>query len=114
MDEGTKKGAIQKLDLMASLVAYPKELLNNNKLNEFYKKYVIDKKSAIKTELNFNRVMIERSLQSLDEPVDPLDWTGIFGGASTTNAFYSPTSNSISLCTLLEFYTSSFIHYNFM
>jgi len=48
MDEATKKGAIQKLDLMASLVAYPKELLNNNKLNEFYKKYVIDKKARSK------------------------------------------------------------------
>lgn len=100
MDKTTKKEALDKLNKMVSLLDYPKELLNDTKLNEHYKKFVIDRKSIIKTELSFNRVIIEESLQSLDKPVNQLDWTGVFGAASTVNAFYAPTSNSISLYNL--------------
>lgn len=97
MDEKTKKEALNKLTNMKPLVAHPAELKQYNKLNDYYKNVSIDTKSLIKTELNLNRFAIGLMVKSLDKPTDPLDWTGIFGGASTANAFYLPMSNAIGI-----------------
>lgn len=97
MDYKTKQEALLKLDKMKPLVAYPKELLDDEMLDNYHKMIVIDKTSFLKTNLNLNIFSNNLAVQLLEEPVDPFDWTGVFGRASTTNAFYSPTSNSISL-----------------
>lgn len=36
MDEMTRNAALDKADAMASHIAYPKEMLDNNKLTKFY------------------------------------------------------------------------------
>lgn len=95
MDEVTKKSALQKLHHMASLIAYPEELLNDEKLNDHYKDLIIDPLSLLKTELNYNRYAMRLAVKLLKEPVKRFDWTGLFGAASTVNAFYLPTTNSI-------------------
>lgn len=95
MDGATKKAALDKLHHMAPLIAYPSELLNDAKLNSYYKDLKVDTKSLLKTELNYNRYAMKLAVKLLNEPVNRYDWTGSFGRASTVNAFYSPTTNSI-------------------
>lgn len=99
MDEKTKEAAIEKLGNMAPLIAYPNELLNDEKLNDFYKDMTVDSSSLLGTELSINRFAFERNVKSLYKPVDRLDWTGLFGAASMVNAFYDPTINAIGLFT---------------
>lgn len=93
MDEVTKKAALKKLHHMKPLIAYPDELLSNIKLNDYYKDLKIDLKSLLKTELNFNKFMLKKSVELLKEPVKRFDWRE--NSASTVNAFYSPMQNSI-------------------
>lgn len=97
MDWNTKIEAVTKLNRMLALVAYPEELRDNEKIDEYYKNLVIDPKSLFKTELNLNRFKYDLKVQSLDKIVDSYDWSGIFADASTINAFYAPTSNALSM-----------------
>lgn len=95
MDETTKAAALDKLRHMTPLIAYPDELLDDDKLSEHYKGFDVDPDSLIKTELNYNRYALKKAVELLNEPVKRFDWTN-FGTAAEVNAFYSPSTNSIS------------------
>lgn len=51
-DDNTKKAALEKLDNMAPLIAYPNELLEDEKLNDYYIGLEVNSKSLLKTELS--------------------------------------------------------------
>lgn len=95
MDHETKMAAINKLNHMKLLIAYPDELLDNEKLDNYYKELTIDTRKPSNTVRNFIRFIDAKKFQSLNEPEDKFDWTGIYGHAAVVNAFYNPLDNSV-------------------
>ncbi|KAJ8664429.1 hypothetical protein QAD02_006091 [Eretmocerus hayati] len=97
MDPATKKSAIDKLVAMKSLIAYPDELLDDNKLNDFYKDLTVNPDSFVKTILGINRFAQKRYSTMYKKPMSKFDWTGSFGMVATVNGFYNPNENSFVL-----------------
>lgn len=97
MDKTTRNEALDKLNGMEPRMAYPEELLNISKLDDYYKNLIIDSNSLLKTELNVNRFLYDLEIQSIDRPLNSMDWDEPFGSAATTNAFYSRATNTMSI-----------------
>lgn len=93
MEDETRMSAVNKLNHMKLLVAYPEELLNDEKLDDYYKELVIDKKSTAKTIRNFMQFFDAKKFQSLDKP--ETIWTEFGKNAATVNAYYYIPDNSV-------------------
>ncbi|XP_074110520.1 M13 family metallopeptidase neprilysin 2 isoform X2 [Cotesia typhae] len=95
MDEETRKSALDKAASMTSHIAYPDELLQNSKLEEFYEKLELaDNASYLKNILNLTLFGTEYSFSKLRKPVNKSDWVS-HGRPAVVNAFYSSIENSI-------------------
>ncbi|KAI5717510.1 hypothetical protein M8J77_007105 [Diaphorina citri] len=95
MDPNTRLAAQDKVKAIIPYVAYPQELLDDSKLEQYYA--TMD--ANISSYLDFARAVSKhkRDFEStlLRQPVSETDWA-VQGGASTVNAFYSPVENSIA------------------
>ncbi|XP_017759283.1 PREDICTED: membrane metallo-endopeptidase-like 1 isoform X2 [Eufriesea mexicana] len=94
MDEETRKSALNKAASMASHIAYPDELLDNNKLEEFYEKLELTTDNYLEGILNLTLFGVEYSFSKLRKPVNKSDWI-THGRPAIVNAFYSSIENSI-------------------
>ncbi|KAK4879936.1 hypothetical protein RN001_008082 [Aquatica leii] len=94
MDEATRKNALLKAAAMTSHIAYPDELLSNQKLEEFYAKLDFTSSHYLRTILNLTLFGTEFSFRRLTQPVNKTDWIS-HGRPSVVNAFYSSIENSI-------------------
>lgn len=94
MDEETRKSALNKAASMASHIAYPDELLNNDKLEEFYEKLELTTDNYLEGILNLTLFGVEYSFSKLRKPVNKSDWV-THGRPAIVNAFYSSIENSI-------------------
>ncbi|KAF5280980.1 hypothetical protein FQR65_LT14904 [Abscondita terminalis] len=94
MDDVTKKNALQKAAAMTSHIAYPDELLSDEKLEEFYAKLDFTSSHYLRTILNLTLFGTEFSFRRLNQPVNKTDWIS-HGRPSVVNAFYSSIENSI-------------------
>jgi membrane metallo-endopeptidase-like protein 1 len=94
MDEETKKSALNKAESMSTHIAYPDELLDDNKLEEFYKKLEITPGNYLQSILNLTLFGTEYSFEKLRKPVNKSDWV-THGRPAIVNAFYSSIENSI-------------------
>lgn len=95
MDEETRKSALDKAASMTSHIAYPDELLQDSKLEEFYEKLELaDNASYLKNILNLTLFGTEYSFSKLRKPVNKSDWVS-HGRPAVVNAFYSSIENSI-------------------
>lgn len=95
MEEDTKEQALDKLEAILPLIAYPDELLDDQALDDYHKDLMVDPKSFLKTVLGDNLFASKYYFQNLREPVIRDDWTGFYGAAATVNAFYNPAANTI-------------------
>ncbi|KAI5641316.1 peptidase family m13 domain-containing protein [Phthorimaea operculella] len=96
MDEKTRKEAIEKADAMASHIAYPKEMLDNQKLTEFYEGLEMSSDQLMESVLNLTLFGTEYLFSKLREPVNKSDWV-THGRPAIVNAFYSSIENSIQI-----------------
>ncbi|XP_055304830.1 neprilysin-2-like [Sitodiplosis mosellana] len=96
MDGDTRKEAIQKAHKMNYHIAYPEELVDNNKLEEYYQHLELVSNSLYD---NVRRVRIFKSnnlIRKLRLPVNKTDWE-THSIPFIVNAFYSLLENSIQL-----------------
>ncbi|KAF6197918.1 hypothetical protein GE061_007661 [Apolygus lucorum] len=95
MDEDTRKAALEKAYAMTAHIAYPDELLDNQKLIDFYDGLVVSSDGTyIDAIYNTTKWGQEFNYGRLREPVNKTDWRS-HGRPQIVNAFYSPTENSI-------------------
>lgn len=94
MDEDTRKEAIEKAHKMDYHIAYPNELVDNNKLEEYYHDLELVTNSLFN---NVQRVRIFKRnnlIRKLRLPVNKTDWE-THSIPFIVNAFYSLLENSI-------------------
>lgn len=94
MDNKTKQSALEKVNAMVSHIAYPDELLDDAKLEEYHKGMDVDPDSLLKSVLKINIFCSDYSFNELRLPVNKTEW---IAHASPTfiNAYYSFEENSI-------------------
>ncbi|KAJ8918489.1 hypothetical protein NQ315_008186 [Exocentrus adspersus] len=94
MDEQTKRNALDKATSMSTHIAYPDELLDDRKLEEFYEGLEMDPDYYMRSILNLTLFGTRFSFRRLREPVNKTDWI-THGRPAVVNAFYSSIENSI-------------------
>lgn len=95
MDENTRKAALEKAHAMAAHIAYPDEILDNEKLTAFYDGLVVSLDGTyLEGVFNTTKWSQEYNYGRLRDPVNKTDWR-THGRPQIVNAFYSPTENSI-------------------
>ena len=94
MDEKTKSAALEKLEYVTPHIAYPDELLDDKKLEDYYEKFELDKDSYVKSKLNSFQFHLDRAFRKFRTPVNKTDWT-THSNSAVVNAFYNPSQNSI-------------------
>ncbi|XP_058793376.1 neprilysin-2-like isoform X2 [Phymastichus coffea] len=94
MDEETRLAALEKADAMSSFIAYPNELLDDNKLDKYYESLTIERGNYLESILNLTLFATEYTLSQLRKPVNKSDWI-TYGDAAVVNAYYSPNDNSM-------------------
>ena len=100
MDEETRMRALDKAKSMINLVGYPEELLDDNKLDEFYDKLEVKDDDYFQSYLNINTFKLDEEFDRLRKPVNKSSWID-HGFSAVVNAFYSPNENSISTFILI-------------
>merc|ERR1719483_769179 len=75
-------------------MAYAKEILNRELINEFYEALELDNDSYLKNILQLKKFIYNYSIKEFKNPIDKKSWK-THGGAAIVNAFYSPEENSI-------------------
>lgn len=93
MDDKTREAALSKAETMGSYVAHPKELLDDEILDEYYSKLNIEPNNLFANILRLNKFHSDKHLAQFRTPVDKNDWK-IFSDMTSVNAFYAPHSNS--------------------
>ncbi|KAJ8668512.1 hypothetical protein QAD02_010175 [Eretmocerus hayati] len=94
MDDETRKAALDKAESMTTHIAYPNELLDDNKIEEFYRKLELSPGNYLQNMLNLTLFGTEYSFEKLRKPVNKSDWV-THGRPAVVNAFYSSIENSI-------------------
>ena len=95
MDGKTKMKALEKAQAINNHIAYPDELLDNEKIEKFYEKLKISQDDYFQLASNVSLFEMNYVLSQLREPVNKSDWV-THAGSGTINAFYNPTENSMS------------------
>ncbi|XP_026683285.1 neprilysin-2-like [Diaphorina citri] len=95
MDNKTRRKALEKAKAMTAHIAYPDELLDDNKISEFYDKLEIDPNNYYKSILNLTKFGTGYSFSLLRKPVNKTEWIS-HGHPALVNAFYSSIENSIT------------------
>ncbi|KAI8129853.1 hypothetical protein FF38_13123 [Lucilia cuprina] len=94
MDDMTKQEAKRKLHSMTTHIGYPDEMLDNDKLEEYYRKLDIDPDKYFESFLKMNVFGTDYSFNKLRLPVNKTDWIR-HARPAVVNAFYSSIENSI-------------------
>ncbi|XP_031344609.1 neprilysin-2-like isoform X1 [Photinus pyralis] len=94
MDNVTRKHALEKAATMTSHIAYPDELLSDQKLEEFYGGLDFKSDHYLRTMLSLTLFGTEYSFKRLTMPVNKTEWI-THGRPAVVNAFYSAIENSI-------------------
>ena len=94
MDSKTKAKAHIKVDQITPHMAYAKEILNRELINEFYGALELDSNSYLKNILQLKKFIYSYYIKEFRNPIDKKSWK-THGGAAIVNAFYSPEENSI-------------------
>lgn len=96
MDERRRVSAIEKAQSMTSHIAYPDELTDNNKLEEYYAGLELEPNTLFKNVLRIRIFKDNLIIQKLRKPVNKTDWE-THTMPATVNAAYSPLENSIRM-----------------
>lgn len=94
MDDVTKQSAIAKADALVTHIAYPNELVNNTKLEQFYRELDIDENEYLFNALAMHKFKVDYMFRELYTPVNKTEWIS-HATPAMTNAFYSALENSI-------------------
>ncbi|RZB40619.1 endothelin-converting enzyme 1-like, partial [Asbolus verrucosus] len=93
MDETTREKTLTKLHAIRAFVGYPGWIMNATQLDTHYKKAHVIEGNLFDTYLNLTNAAVRRNLQSIRKKPDRNRWVA---SATTVNAFYSATLNSVT------------------
>ena len=94
MDDITRVSALAKVKSMVTHIGYPDELMDDQKLIDFYKNITVDENKYLESILKINIFGTNRAFNKLREPVNKTDWI-THAKPAVVNAFYSSIENSI-------------------
>jgi len=94
MDPLTKARAHKKADQITPHIAYPKEILDDDLINEFYEGLELKKDSYLKNMIRLKKFISLYYVKEFRKPIDKQSWK-THGGAAIVNAFYNADENSI-------------------
>jgi len=95
MDEATRFSAKLKVKNMLTIVGYPKELMDDSQLIEYYEPLNINENNYFESVLNIWSFETNNSLKKLREPYIKSDWKNWYGAAAI-DAYYDMTKNVMS------------------
>lgn len=93
MDADTRALALRKLHAIRTFVGFPAWLLHHDQLDDHYKHIDVIEGDLFGSYLKLTWAMVKKSLESLREKPDRNRWVAT---ATTVNAFYSATLNSVT------------------
>lgn len=94
MDETTRSAGLQKVQVMTNHIGYPSELMDDNKLIEYYKDLVINEDEYLKSVLKLTHFRLETEVKKFREKVNKTEWDS-HGNVAIANAYYHWLENSI-------------------
>ncbi|XP_062561587.1 neprilysin-2 isoform X3 [Armigeres subalbatus] len=95
MDEITRKSALDKVDSMVTHIGYPDELMDDNKIADYYKDLKFKPEdNYLNTILYMNQFGTTKAFKKLRQAVNKTDWI-THSRPAVVNAFYSSIENSI-------------------
>lgn len=94
MDEASRAVAIEKANKIDYHIAYPSELVDNKKLEEYYNSLELETDSLLHNVLRIRNFKTEHVISKLRKPVNKTDWEA-HSMPSVVNAFYSLLENSV-------------------
>ncbi|KAI5630642.1 VLP3p-1 [Venturia canescens] len=94
MDEKTRGNALEKAASMSTHIAYPDELLDDDKLEKYYESLELSESNYLESILNIRSFQTKYSFSQLRKPFNKTDWLS-HGSSAVVNAFYAPFENSI-------------------
>ncbi|KAH8820011.1 peptidase family M13 [Xylogone sp. PMI_703] len=95
MEKSVADLAIEKVHKIVQKIGYPTkspDIMNPEKLNDYYKNVSIDSKQYFQNNLNVNRFEVIKEWSALGKPTDRDQW-GMT--VPTVNAYYNPPGNEI-------------------
>lgn len=97
MDETTRAAALSKAKTLSVHIGYPDELVQDDKVEEYYRNLNIVPDNLLVNQLNVNIFKTNNKLSKLRQFVNKTDWI-THSNAAVVNAFYAPLENSIRKC----------------
>ncbi|KAJ8667496.1 hypothetical protein QAD02_009159 [Eretmocerus hayati] len=97
MDDKTRAAAIEKLENMQPLIAFPSEYFDDGILDTYHETMVINPDSLLRSSLSLSSATKRKVYKYLEEKVNRSDWTNYIGGADDVNAFYNPRLNLVDV-----------------
>ena len=94
MDRETKEKANAKLGTIKKYIGYPKEILENKKIEDLYKGLTINKDTFYQNSINMGLWSINYHWSKLREEIDKTDWKR-HSNPAVVNAYYNALENSI-------------------
>jgi membrane metallo-endopeptidase-like protein 1 len=95
MDDTTRARAHKKADQITPHIAYSKEILDDELIEEFYNGLILPKDSYLGNILILTQWISAYYAKEFRKPIDKQSWK-THGGAAIVNAFYNPSENSIN------------------
>lgn len=96
MDESTRKEAIEKENRMYRHIAFPVEMLDDNKIEQYHQDLQLDA-NFLYNVLRIRKFDKKRFINKLRKSVNKTDWETLLMPI-IVNAGYDPSSNSIRMC----------------
>ncbi|RZC35967.1 Peptidase M13 N domain containing protein, partial [Asbolus verrucosus] len=94
MDDVTRQHALEKAEAIRAYIAYPDELLNDEKIDEYYRNLTVNPQKYLESAQNVTLFVLQNMFKKLDMPADTKDWKD-HALAIFINAYYNPNQNSI-------------------
>lgn len=96
MDETTRKIAIEKAMAINFFIGYPDELIDNAKLDEYYRDLELQPDSLLHSILSIQKFDANQLAKTFRQPTDKNEWTSLSKESTVVNAFYVPQQNTVS------------------
>lgn len=95
MDETTRKIAIEKAMSINFFIGYPDELIDNAKLDEYYRDLELQPDSLLHSILSIKKFYTNQLIKTFRQPTDKNDWTFLSERSTVVNAFNMPQLNTV-------------------
>lgn len=96
IDEATRKIAIEKAMAINFFIGYSDELIDNAKLDEYYRELELQPESLLHSILSIKKFDANQVVKTFRQPADKNDWTFLSKESTIVNAFCIPQLNTVS------------------